>query len=97
MCFNKSAGTVAKKNMTGLRRKQFFNVQKHQECDQKHLYQYIQDVYSLSPNFFLFLRSFIGIGSFIFLVGFSIHIDSPEIHKCWNFLCKGQTFAQSRL
>jgi hypothetical protein len=39
--------------MTGLGRKQFFNSQKHQECDQKHLYQYIQDVYLLPPIFFL--------------------------------------------
>jgi hypothetical protein len=37
-----------KKNMT----------QKHQECDPKHLYQYIQDVYLLPPNFFLFFSQF---------------------------------------
>ncbi len=83
--------------MTGLARKTFFYSQKHQECDQKHLYQYIQDLYLLPPNFFLFLGSYTGIGSSLLLIVFSNHTDNPEIHKCRFCLCKGQTFAQSGL
>jgi hypothetical protein len=34
------------------------------------------------PIFSYFLGSFIGIGSSLFSIFFSIHTDNPEIHKC---------------
>jgi hypothetical protein len=44
-----------KKNMTGLRRKIFLMTQKLLECDQKPLFQYIQDVNLLPLHFCMLL------------------------------------------
>ncbi len=51
-----------KKNITGLRAKQFFNPQKIQECHQKPLFQY-SEYLLVALSFSCVLSNFISIGS----------------------------------